>query len=56
VEVAAEPAAFLLAGGDQPLPGALQLLRQQHRMHGHRHRSGQELQDLPVGHPEGVLT
>ena len=56
MEVAAQPPAFLLTGGDQPLPRALQLLGQQHRMHGHRHRSGQDPKDLSVGCSEGVLT
>ena len=47
--------AFLLPSGHQPLPGALQLLGQQHRMQGHRHRGGQHLQDPPVGQPEPLF-
>ena len=56
MEVPAQPPPFLLARGHQPLPGALQLLRQQHRMQRHRHRSGQDLEDPPVGHPERPLS
>ena len=55
MEVAAEPSAFLLAGRYQPLPGALELLGQQHRMQGHRHRGSQEFQDPPVGRSKRLL-
>jgi hypothetical protein len=33
----------------------LQLLGQQHRMQGHRHRGGQDTKHLPVGHLKGRL-
>ena len=34
---------------------SLELLGQQHRVQRHRHRSGQDLEDPPVGDPEGPL-
>ena len=55
VEVAAQPAAFLLPGGDDPLPRRLQLVREQGGVDGDGQRRSDERQHGVVGGTEAAL-
>ena len=54
MEVAAEPAALLGPGVDQPLPRPAKLRRQLHRLGGHRHVHRELPQELEIGRGEGI--
>src|SRR5215467_5882114 len=53
VQVAADAASFFFPGGDQPLPGLLELCGQAGRVHGRAGVVGQAGQQPPVGVVEG---
>ena len=49
VQVAVQAAAFLLAGGDDPLPGGLQLRGERGGVQSRGQRRGQQAHDAEVG-------